>query len=248
MTAAELSPELRNLVDARLDAIERVLIRVELPYSERRHILGEVESQIFELLSRRSVTPSAEDIAAVLNSLDPPASYIPEELRGKLGNVPEAKIPPQVQGPRLSRLALGSAAGLAGTLLLTLPILVAAGPHDLAAALTFLGVLLMVVCGCGILASARILRSNGQLLGLRYAFAPAVAFPLFLANLVVVLVIVASHGVIAFLLTAAAILYLNYRAIRRLWHWMTVERGAMPERWLKIASGWFSPKNGIQPT
>lgn len=248
MTAAELNPELRNLIDVRLDAIERVLIRVELPYSDRRHILGEVESQIFELLSRRSATPGVEDVTAVLDSLDPPESYIPEELRGKLGDVPEAKIQPRMRGPRLSRLALFSALGLVGALLLSIPIMAAAGPLDLGPALACVGIQFLAVSGCGVLACMRILRSNGQLLGLRYAFAPAVAFPLFLANLLLVLIIVASHGMIAFLLTAAAILYVNYRAIRRLWHWITVERAAVPEGLRKTVSGWFNPKNGIQPT
>ena len=39
------------------------------------------ETQIFELLSRRSPLPQHEDVLAVLASIDPPESYVPEDLR-----------------------------------------------------------------------------------------------------------------------------------------------------------------------
>ena len=84
MTAAELNPELRKLIDARLDAIDRILVSAQVSWSERRSIVGEVETQIFELLARRSQIPSLEDVLAVIDSLDPPESYIPEELRAPL--------------------------------------------------------------------------------------------------------------------------------------------------------------------
>lgn len=248
MTAAELTPELRALIDARLDAIERVLLRVELSYSERRHIVGEVETQIFELLSRRSPVPSQEDVTSVLESLDPPESYIPEELRGKLGDAPEATIRPRSSGPRMSVLALGSAAGLVATILLAILFLAAAGPRDEAAALTFLGMLWLAVSACGITACVRIMRSEGRLLGLPFAFAAALVFPLFWINVIVVAIIVATDGMIAFVLTGAAILYVNYRAVRRLWRWLSVDRGRIPQGIRTTVSGWFAPKNGIQPT
>src|SRR6185295_1799484 len=62
MTAAELNPEFRSLIDARLDAIEQILLRVQVSYSERRHIVSEVETQIFELLARRGENPTREDV------------------------------------------------------------------------------------------------------------------------------------------------------------------------------------------
>jgi hypothetical protein len=84
MTAAELNPELRKLIDARLDAIDRILVSAQVSWSERRSIVGEVETQVFELLARRSQIPTQEDVLAVIDSLDPPESYIPEELRAPL--------------------------------------------------------------------------------------------------------------------------------------------------------------------
>jgi hypothetical protein len=78
MTAAELSPELRQLIDSRLDAIDRVLLRAEIGWTERRSIVGEVETQIFELLARRTQLPTIDDVNAVLAAIDPPESYLPE--------------------------------------------------------------------------------------------------------------------------------------------------------------------------
>ena len=72
MTAAELNPELRKLIDARLDAIDRILVTAQVSWSERRSIVGEVETQIFELLARRGQIPALEDVLAVIESLDPP--------------------------------------------------------------------------------------------------------------------------------------------------------------------------------
>jgi hypothetical protein len=94
MTAAELNPELRNLIDTRLEAIDRILLRVETGWSERRSIVDEVETQIYELLARRGPAPSEADVLAVLGTLDPPEAYIPEELRERLGDAQSAAAPP----------------------------------------------------------------------------------------------------------------------------------------------------------
>jgi hypothetical protein len=78
MTISELSPELRTLIDTHLDQIDQALLATELHWSERRSVVGEVETQIFELLSRRGEAITQDDVREVLDSLDPPKSYIPE--------------------------------------------------------------------------------------------------------------------------------------------------------------------------
>jgi hypothetical protein len=85
MTSADLEPTLRALIDARLDAIDRILATAQVAWSERRSIVGEVETQIYELLSRRTPLPLQEDVIAVLGSLDAPESYVPNELCGADG-------------------------------------------------------------------------------------------------------------------------------------------------------------------
>jgi hypothetical protein len=93
MTAVELNPSLRKLIDARLEAIDRILGTAGIAWSERRSIVGEVETQIYELLARRGPLPAAEDVLAVLASLDPPEAYIPDELREQVAGAPDTKAP-----------------------------------------------------------------------------------------------------------------------------------------------------------
>jgi hypothetical protein len=103
MSAAELNPELRNLIDERLDAIDRALASARVSWSERRSIVGEVDTQIFELLFRRNASPTRDDVIHVLASLDPAESYIPEELR----NAARAE-PPQASPSLLQKLSVHS--------------------------------------------------------------------------------------------------------------------------------------------
>jgi hypothetical protein len=93
MTASEMNPELRLLIEARLDAIDRVLAGAQVPWSERRSIVGEVETQVYELVSRRSETPTRDDVLAVLESLDPAESFIPEEQRPRAATRKETTVP-----------------------------------------------------------------------------------------------------------------------------------------------------------
>jgi hypothetical protein len=107
MTAAELNPELRKLIDARLESIDRNLSRAQISWSERRSIVGEVETQIFELLARRGPLPTQEDVLAVLASLDPPESYIPEDLRDWPADAPAAGRLPRVEWAQLPKRTAG---------------------------------------------------------------------------------------------------------------------------------------------
>ena len=97
MTPTELNSELRMLIDARLEAVDGILLRAQIGWSERRSIVGELETQIYELLSRRSALPAEEDVQAVLATLDPPESYISDELRDRMADAPAGTTPPQWQ-------------------------------------------------------------------------------------------------------------------------------------------------------
>src|SRR5262249_24168120 len=157
MTAAELNPEFGTLIDARLDAIEQILLRVQVSYSERRHIVGEVESQIFELLSRRGDSPTREDVVAVLDSLNPPEAYVPEELRGRLGEATIGGAPAKFRGPRVSKLALASSLLVALLLLLGLPLMATSRPREMGEIATFFGVNLFLASLLGGAALIRVL-------------------------------------------------------------------------------------------
>ena len=79
MTPSDLQAELRRLIDVQLEAIDQALQQSNLSWSDRRDIVGEVEAHVYELLSRRGEDPTLADLAAVLDSLDPPASYVPAD-------------------------------------------------------------------------------------------------------------------------------------------------------------------------
>jgi len=78
ITANPLNDTLQALVDARLDTIDRMLIG-RVNRQDRLAIVREVESQIFDLLSRQDGEVDRDDVLAVLARLDPPEAYLPDE-------------------------------------------------------------------------------------------------------------------------------------------------------------------------
>jgi hypothetical protein len=95
-TATVRLPEaLQALVDSRLDTIDRILLG-RVPRQDRVAIVGEVEAQIYELLSGRDADElSRDDILSVLARLDPPEAYLPDETGGERVSrrVPEVHRP-----------------------------------------------------------------------------------------------------------------------------------------------------------
>ena len=74
------------------------------------------------------------------------------------------------------------------------------------------------------------------------------AFPLLLVNFAIIMLAVATHGVLPWMITVAGLVYLNYLGIRRLWHWFVQRHGKIAEALRGDLSAWFCPRNGIQPT
>jgi hypothetical protein len=69
------------LIEARLDAIERILLDSRVPRSERAEIVQAVENQIFEMLELQEAELTREGVLRVLGSLDPPEAYCCDEMR-----------------------------------------------------------------------------------------------------------------------------------------------------------------------
>jgi hypothetical protein len=77
MIAVELTVPLRQLIDARLDNIERALMTQAMSRGDRQQILAAIEEQIFEMLDGNSKEePTRDDVLAVLAKLDPPEAYL----------------------------------------------------------------------------------------------------------------------------------------------------------------------------
>jgi hypothetical protein len=197
MTAAELNPELRKLIDARLDAIDRILVGAQITWSERRSIVGEVETQIFELLARRSQMPTHDDVLAVIESLDPPESYIPEELRAPLNNAavdpaPAAAIPAQPKWQQLPQQTVALVARIV--------------PKALC------------------------------------------AIALAIVNGIVVAILIASNGVLPWLVTLGGLAWLNYTGVRRFRVWSGTRHGNVIDDLRHSLAAWLMPKNSTQAT
>jgi hypothetical protein len=83
MTVPRVPQALQRLIDSRLDTIDRMLLG-RLPRGERLEIVREVESQIFELLAKRSGDePTRDDVLTVLARLDPPEAYLADEAESR---------------------------------------------------------------------------------------------------------------------------------------------------------------------
>jgi hypothetical protein len=235
MTRTELDGRLQDLVDERLDAIDRVLLRAGVSRGERRRIVEEVEAQIHELLARRPAgEPTRDDVLAVLASLDPPELYAPEEYRHRLGDGPRPER--RLRVPQPSLLALGSAAGAVLTLLLAVVgIGLAAGAEGDAELLLLVGAVFLLsaaaaVTTCGIISIRRIRHSGGWLFGLPAALFAAALFPLLLLNGLVVAaaLVFGEYGLLAAVLVA--FLAANLYVVWHLWRWVSAGyRRATPE-------------------
>src|SRR5688500_18507870 len=69
---ADLEPAARARLDEYLDAMDRRLVAVGIPYGERRLLTDGVEVRVRDALARRGASqPTAEDIAAALEEVDP---------------------------------------------------------------------------------------------------------------------------------------------------------------------------------
>ena len=83
LTSPTMSEACQSLIDARLDTIDRMLIG-QVPRSDRTAIIGEIESQIHELLSGYdSDSITREDVLNVLRRLDPPEAYLTSNSEGE---------------------------------------------------------------------------------------------------------------------------------------------------------------------
>jgi hypothetical protein len=212
-TRTELDPGLRDLVEDRLDAIERVLVLAGVSRRERASIVEEVEAQVFEMLARRNAgEPTRADVLAVLAALDPPEAYAPEGYRRQL-------VAEQPREPRPSLLAVGSAALTALHLPMT-ALLVFALKEDIDhGGLAWLIMAFMVLFVptvltlCGAVALWRILRSRGWLYGLPAAFFAATLFPLLLFNGLLVTAVVVLEAIAVYAVLGLAFLALNVAAV-----------------------------------
>jgi hypothetical protein len=220
----ELNPELRNLIDARLDAIEDVLRQAHMPYSERRNIACDVEAQIFELLGRRGVNLTRADVMAVLDSLDPPKSYIPEELQAAIPALAAEHGQSLARQSRLQWLLIGI--GLALVLDLLVAGITLAGRELFQsenARETLVGVTIVLTALFAAIAMIWIKQSKRPRLDAQYLRVAAVFPLLFVDYLFAVALSVSRGSLLLFLCFGSGFLLVNSLAIRHFWRSIPVQ-------------------------
>lgn len=209
-TIDELKRPLQNLIDNRLDAIDRILVEADVPRAERGNILSDIEGQIHEML-RATVgeqDPTRRDVLDVLAKLDPPEAYAPDELREKVvESKPAPAIPqksPVADAPEKGRTPiLGILACVGGlmTLVIGLPgsFLIALLLESSELGLVFMILVSLFVffvglpsCVLGIMSALTIRKSNGKLDNITCAAIGIAAFPLCLINAAMLLLVVAE--------------------------------------------------------
>jgi hypothetical protein len=88
MMTVDIPATLRQIIDARLDNIERALMSQGVARGDRRQILSAIEDQILEMLGQvAGEEPTRDDVLSVLAKLDPPEAYL-DCSSGEFSRVP----------------------------------------------------------------------------------------------------------------------------------------------------------------
>lgn len=244
--APDLPDDVRRRIDDHLDAIERVLLRGNVTRIERRSIVDEVETQIYEMLAARPEQESAAAVVAILAELDPPAAYAPEEavssnpVRSEAPSTAEPELfrsfrerllmgnlrrqwrrwwSPSAQARRVSPPAVVGAVWAGFALFLVMLAAASGRPPE-----PLIGLMLLVGCSgtvgvtlLGFIALRRIRRSEGCEYGLPLALVEAFLFPAVLANLALIGILAATDGAGLVVLAGLIIIAANVSLGRYAW-------------------------------
>ncbi len=243
-SAPEMPADVRRRSDDHLDAIEGVLLRGDVSRTERRSIVDEVETQIYEMLAARAEQEPAAAVAAVLAELDPPIAYAAEDVvspvRSEASPAGESDVfrsfrerllianlrrqwrrwwSPSAHDRRLSPPAVVGAVWAGFALFLAMLAAASGRPPE-----PLVGLMLLVGCSgavavtlLGFIALRRIRRSEGREYGLPLALVEAFLFPAVLANLALVGVLAATDGAGLVALAGLIIIAANVALGRYAW-------------------------------
>jgi hypothetical protein len=193
--APPLSNALRDLVDSRLDTVERALLQGNTPRAERRSILEDIETQILDMLAVEAPDhePTRADLLRVLARLDPPEAFTGEEVdsvrpRVERGTAAVADRTPPVAKSGYATTGILACVGGLVTLGLGLPLCAFTMLFAESATAVVAVVCFIVLTGApagvlGILHAMAIRESHGRLRGLTCAAIGISALPISIAGL-----------------------------------------------------------------
>ncbi len=100
----DLTPDVRQRLDAHLDAVEQALAASGRSREQRRGIVDDLETQIMDMLAKQSAAPTVVDVETVLARLDPPGAYADVSTPSQSTSAPAVPVPQPT--PRYSRIAI----------------------------------------------------------------------------------------------------------------------------------------------
>jgi len=225
-----LPDDARRRIDDHLDAIERVLLAGGVSRGERRDVVDEVETQIYEMLAARAEQQPTEAVAAILAQLDPPDAYAPESATAPTAVEPALALRglwrrwqgwwfPRSSVPRVSRPAFVAAVWFGLAALFFLAAFSYRRPPSLLLSLMFLfGMTAPIgVTALGFWSVRRIRRSAGREYGLPLALVETFFFPIVLANLALIGLLAATDGAGLVVLAVLVIVGANIGLARYAW-------------------------------
>ena len=221
MTTPGLPADLRKLLDLRLDDIERMLLQASVSYSERHHILDEVEAHVFELLARTDGAATRDRLQSVLDSLDPAEAYVPEELRGKqVEFVLPTDLPSNTPAPiaeirsRPSQLAI-----LSGLFAATSLIGYSIAQYQQLPSENFYERCLLAASLMGLVSLVRVQLSEGRLHGFRFALFAVLLMPVAWGELGLKIFLKTPTGVVPWITLLSVSIAVYWAIVRGLFDW-----------------------------
>jgi hypothetical protein len=235
--ALELPGALRNLVDSRLDTVERALLQGNTPRADRRSILEDIETQIIEMLSAEVLgrEPTRADLLRVFTRLDPPEAFAGEQFESarhvetRRGSTSVARDEPRATGSGYSTTGILACVGGLATLALGLPLCAFTMLFSESELFVVIVGGFVVVTGIpslvlGILYAVALHQSPGRLRGLTCAAIGISALPISVVGLLGGFVIAVSHSEVLFfgltviisILAVVGAIHLTYRCLELL--------------------------------
>jgi hypothetical protein len=220
------APEVgRAAIDAYLDSVEQALLAVRAPRSDRLQVLQDLESQIADMLAHEPAPLTEESVRAVIEKLEPPRHFADTYT-----DTSESKPSPIRRLPRLETINWPLIAAISFALI-PMSGLVALLDQDLLGALSlvFLLPIGFLFTPFAIWKAFKQLRAqSGKIRGRDMVLNTTAAYAVLAPVLVMLFAIAVTEGIAFYMLGVAALIYVHYVFIRRLWRYMATALPPQP--------------------
>jgi hypothetical protein len=207
----------RPAIDAYLDSVEQALLAARAPRSDRLQVLQDLDAQIADMLAHEPSPLTEESVRAVIEKLEPPRHFA-----DTYGNTMEFTSRPTRRFPRLGHINWPLISAVSFALIPMGGLLALLDPG------LFGGLIILFMWPIGFLftpfaiwkAFKQLRAQPGKIAGRDLVLKTTVAYGVLAPVLVMLLAIMITEGFALFVLGAAALVYVQYLALKRLWRFM----------------------------